>query len=67
MPCQLYKNKTADATESDKDLARLIHQVMVRCDVVVKLIASMKRRRHRVHRHVLMEDVKRRAEHVPTD
>ena len=35
--------KTADATDSDKDLARLIHQATVRRDVVVKLIASMKR------------------------
>ena len=57
---------TADATESDKDLARLIHQAMVRRDVVVELIASMKRRGHRAYRHVLMEDVKRRAEHLPT-
>ena len=39
---------------------------MVRRDVVVKLIASMKRRGHRAYRHVLMEDVKRRAEHLPT-
>ena len=59
--------KTADATESDKDLARLIRQAMVRRDVVVKRIASMKRRGHRAYRHVLMEDVERRAEHLPKD
>ena len=38
---------------------------MVRRDVVVKLLASMKRRGHRAYRHVLMEDVERRAEHLP--
>ena len=59
--------KTADATESDKYLARLIHQAMVRRDVVVKPIASMKRRGHRAYRHVIMEGVERRAEHLPKD
>ena len=59
--------KTADAIESDKDLERLVHQAMVRRDVVVKLIASMKRRRHRAYRHVIMDDVGRRAEALPKD
>ena len=59
--------KTADSTDSDTYLARLIHQAIVRRDVVVKLIASMKRRGHRPYRHVIMEDVERRAEHVPID
>ena len=40
---------------------------MVRRDVVVKFIASMKRRGHRAYRHVIMEDVERCAEHVPKD
>ena len=39
---------------------------MVRRGVVVKLIASMKRRGHRAYRHVIMEDVERRAEQLPT-
>ena len=34
---------------------------MVRHDVVVKLIASMKRRGHRAYIHVIMDDVERRA------
>ena len=57
--------KTAAATESNKEFARLIHQAMVRRDVVVKLIANMKRRGHRAYRHVIMEDVELRAEHLP--
>ena len=40
---------------------------MVRRDFVVKLIASMKRRGHRAYRHVIMEDVERRAETLPKD
>ena len=59
--------KTANAIDSDKDLARLIHQAMVRRDVVVKLIASMKRRGHRAYRHVEMDDVQRRARDLPAD
>ena len=34
--------KTCDAKDSDKDLARLVHQAIVRRDVVVQLILSMK-------------------------
>ena len=59
--------QTADATESDNDLARVVHQAMVRRDVVVKLIASTKRRGHRAHRHVIMDDVERRAQALPKD
>ena len=40
---------------------------MVRRDVVVKLIASMKRRGHRAYRHVIMDDVERRARVLPKD
>ena len=40
---------------------------MVRRDVVVDLFASMKRRGYRLYRHVIMEDVERRAEHLPKD
>ena len=40
---------------------------MVRRDVVVKFIASMKRRGHRAYRHVIMDDVERRAEALPKD
>ena len=57
--------KTADADDSEKGLARLIHQAMVRRDVVVKLIASMKRRGHRAYKHVQMEQVRERAELLP--
>ena len=59
--------KTADATESDKDLARLNHQAMVRRDVVVKLTASMKRQGHRAYRQLIMTDAERCAEHLPKD
>ena len=34
--------KTSDAKDSDKDLARLVHQAIVRRDVVVQLILSIK-------------------------
>ena len=40
---------------------------MVRRDVVVKLIASMKRRGHRAYRHVIMDGVGRRAQVLPED
>ena len=59
--------KTADAHESDKDSARLTHQAMFRRGVVVKLVASMKRRGHRAYRHVHMEGVQRRATQLPTN
>lgn len=57
--------KTADSKDSDKDLARLVHQAVVRRDVVVQLIASMKKRGHRGYRHVCMDDVERRAQALP--
>ena len=60
-------NKSADAIESDTDLARLVHQAMIRRDVVVKLIASMERRGHRAYRHVVMDDVERRVQVLPED
>ena len=37
--------ETSDAKDSDKDLARLVHQAIVRRDVVVQLILSMKQKR----------------------
>ena len=59
--------KTSDADDSETFSARLIHQAMVRRDVVVKLIASTKRRGHRAYRHVCMDAVKHRAQQLPTE
>ena len=49
--------KISDAKDSDKDLARLVHQAIVRRDVVVQFILSMKKRGHRGYRKVSIEDV----------
>ena len=57
--------RTCDAKDSDKDLARLVHQAIVRRDVVVHLILSMKKRGHRCYRNVSIEDVQSRAQALP--
>jgi hypothetical protein len=44
--------KTCDAKDSDKDLARLVNQAIVRRDVVVQLILNMKKQGHRGYRNV---------------
>ena len=59
--------QTADSKDSDKDLARLVHQATVRRHVVVQLISSMKKRGHRGYKHVVMKEVRRRAHALPTD
>ena len=57
--------KTAGGDETEKDLARLIHQCTVRRDVVVKLIETMKQRGHRAYTHVDMAEVEKNAESLP--
>ena len=57
--------KTSDAKDPDKDLARLVHQAIVRRNVVVQLILSMKKRGHRGDRNVRMEEVQSRAQSLP--
>ena len=44
-----------------------MHQAVVRRDVVVQLIASMKKRGHRGYRHVCIDDVEGRAQVLPHD
>ena len=57
--------KTAAGDDSEKDVAKLIHQCMVRRDVVVKLIQTMKERGHRAYKHVNMDQVIANAKALP--
>ena len=59
----LFNN--ADSNDYDHYLARLVHQAIVRRDVVVQLILSMKKRGHRGYRSVRTEDVQSRAQALP--
>ena len=43
----LFKNNTSAQDDSDVNMARFIHQAMVRRSVVVKRIEIMKKRGHR--------------------
>ena len=45
--------------------SRLVHQAIVRHDVVVQLILSMKKRGHRGYRNVRMENAQSRAQALP--
>ena len=57
--------KTSDAKDSEKDVARLVHQDIVRRDGVVQLILSIKKRGHRGYRKVRIEDFQSRAQALP--
>ena len=47
------------------NIARYIHQAMVRRSVVVKLIETMKRRGHRAYKHIDMNEVFIKAFELP--
>ena len=57
--------KTSAGDDTEKDVAKLIHQCTVRRHVVVKLIETMKQRGHRAYTHVDMEAVKKNAQALP--
>ena len=59
--------KTTAGDDTERDVARLIHQCLVRRDIVVKLIETMKERGHRAYKHVDMEQVKNNARALPKD
>ena len=49
--------KTSAQDESDVNMARLIHQAMVRRSVVVKRTEAMKKRGHRAYKHIDVKEV----------
>lgn len=57
--------KTAAGDDTERDVARLIHQCVVRRDIVVKMIEIMKERGHKAYKHVDMEQVKNNANALP--
>ena len=57
--------KTAAGVDTEKDVAKLIHQCTVRRHVVVKLIETMKQRGHRSYKHVDMDKVQENAKALP--
>ena len=57
--------KTAAGDDTEKDVAKLIHQCTVRRHVVVKLIETMKQRGHRSYKHVDMDKVQENAKALP--
>ena len=57
--------KTAAGDDTEKDVAKLIHQCLVRRHIVVELIRTMKERGHTAYKHVNMEDVQRNANALP--
>ena len=59
--------QTSEADDSELSLASLIHQAMVRRDVVVKLTAWTKSRGHRAYQHVDMEQVCDTAKQLPAN
>ena len=59
--------KTAAGDDTEKYVARLIHQCLVRRDVVIKLIETMMQRGHHAYKHVDMKEVHRKAQELPED
>ena len=57
--------KTAAGDDTEQDVAKLIHQCIVRRHIVVELIRTMKERGHRAYKHVDMEQVERNAHSLP--
>ena len=57
--------KTAAGDDTEKDVAKLIHQCTVRRHIVVELIRTMKDRGHRAYKHVNMDQVQRNADSLP--
>ena len=57
--------KTAAGDDTERDVAKLIHQCNVRRDVVVKLIQTMQERGHRAYKHVNMAEVREKACALP--
>lgn len=57
--------KTAAGDDTEKDVAKFIHQRLVRRDIVVKLFQRMKERGHRSYKHVDMAQVERNARALP--
>ena len=57
--------KTAAGDDTEKDVAKLIHQCTVRRHIVVKLIQTMKERGHKAYKHVDMDQVARNANALP--
>eukprot|EP00959_Pyramimonas_sp_CCMP1952_P219768 4594837-Pyramimonas_sp.AAC.1 len=46
-------------------MAKFIHQALVRREVVARLIEGAKRRGHRAHQHVCVEQVRKKAAELP--
>ena len=57
--------KTAAGDDTEKDVAKLIHQCVVRRHIVVELIRTMKGRGHTAYKHVDMDHVERNANALP--
>ena len=57
--------RTAAGDDTEKDVAKLIHQCIVRRHIVVELIQTMKERGHRAYKQVDMEQVERNASALP--
>ena len=57
--------KTAAGDDTEKDVAKLIHQCVVRRRIVVELIRTMKERGHSAYKHVHMDHVERHANALP--
>ena len=55
--------KTASGDDTDKDITKLIHQCVVRRDIVVQLIETMHERGHRAYKHVNMKEVRKMRSH----
>ena len=57
--------KTAAGDDTEKDVAKLIHQCILRRHIVVELIRTMKKRGHRAYKHVHMDQVMENANSLP--
>ena len=57
--------KTTAGDDTEKDVAKLIHQCLVRRHIVVELIQTMKERGHTAYKHVDMAQVERNANALP--
>ena len=53
----LYNKTSSRQDDADVNMARVIHQAMVRRSVVVKLIETMKKRGHRAYTNIDMNEV----------
>ena len=57
--------KTSDEGDTKESLAKLIHQALVRRDVVIALIENAWERGHRAYRHLDMDRVRQKAQDLP--